>query len=68
MLAAQTFSNFLFVLLFAILFLIPRQHPWGLGIPLSIMALFGLFVSISGLVKMRRAGRAAGTYGISRGG
>ncbi len=45
-LAAQAFSNFILVLLFAVVFLIPRQGPPGLGLPLLGMGLYGLFITL----------------------
>lgn len=53
-LAAQTFSNFIFVLLFAVVFLIPDQRPKGLGLPLVGMGLYGVFVSVRRLLMARR--------------
>lgn len=37
-------TNFLTVLLFAVIFLIPEQDPLGLGLPLVGIGLFGLYV------------------------
>jgi hypothetical protein len=45
-LAAQTFTNFLCVLLFAVVFLIPQQGPKGLGLPLLGMDGVGLFITM----------------------
>jgi hypothetical protein len=39
--ARQTFGNFLYVIMFALMFLIPRQGPLGLGLPLLFMGGFG---------------------------
>lgn len=41
-LAALTFNSFIYVLAFAILFLIPRQVPLGLGLPLFFLGAAGL--------------------------
>ena len=37
MLSRQTLSNFLYIIVFALIFLIPRQGPLGLGVPLMCM-------------------------------
>jgi len=42
MLAEQTFLNFLLVLSFAFIFLIPNPTPYGIGIPLLILGLLGI--------------------------
>jgi hypothetical protein len=44
-LAAQTLGNFVYVLLFAIILLIPGQDPTGIGLPLFVMGVFGLWNS-----------------------
>ena len=43
LMAAQTFSNFLSVLMFAVLFLIPDPGRWGLGVPLAFIGSAGLY-------------------------
>jgi len=53
-LATQTFSNFIFVLLFAVVFLIPRQGPIGLGLPLLGMDVFGLYMIVRRFLRTRR--------------
>ncbi len=45
LLAAQTFSTFILVVMFAILFLIPLQGPEGLGLPLLGIGMFALWSS-----------------------
>jgi hypothetical protein len=40
-LAEQTFSTFVYILSFAILFFIPHQVPLGLGLPLLVVGGFG---------------------------
>jgi hypothetical protein len=42
-LAAQAFTNFLNVVMLAVLFLIPRQVPPGLGLPLLGISGYGLY-------------------------
>ncbi len=46
-LAVQTLTNFLFIIIFALIFLIPRQERFGLGIPLICNGLVGLISTIS---------------------
>ena len=40
-LAVQTFSSFLYVLVIALVFMVPAQNPWGLSIPLLAMGVLG---------------------------
>jgi hypothetical protein len=40
--ARQTFGNFIYVIMIALMFLIPRQGPLGLGLPLLFMGGFGI--------------------------
>ena len=58
-LAMQAFSNFLFVLLFAVIFLIPGQRPLGLGLPLLGMGAIGLCSSVARLVQAKKTGKQA---------
>jgi hypothetical protein len=58
-LAVHTFSNFLFVLLVAIIFLIPLQSFSGLGIPLLLMGAAGLYGSVRRLFQARRVNKQA---------
>jgi hypothetical protein len=53
-LAAQTFANFLFVLLFAVVLLIPEQGPRGLGLPLGCIGAYGLYLTVRRLLVARR--------------
>jgi hypothetical protein len=46
-LAIQTLTNFLYIIIFALIFLIPRQGPIGLGVPLMCNGLAGLVSTIS---------------------
>jgi hypothetical protein len=48
-LAVQTLTNFLYIIVFALIFLIPRQGPIGLGVPLMCNGLAGLISTISHL-------------------
>jgi len=54
-LATQTFASFLTVLLFAVLFLIPRQTPRGLALPLFGIGGFGLFITIRRFFRARQS-------------
>jgi hypothetical protein len=53
-LAAQTFTSFICVLIFAVLFLIPRQGPQGLGLPLLGIDGIGLYTTARRFLEMRR--------------
>jgi hypothetical protein len=48
-LAGQTLMNFLYVIIFALIFLIPRQGPIGLGVPLICNGFAGLISTVSHL-------------------
>jgi hypothetical protein len=48
-LAAQTLTNFLYIIVFALIFLIPRQGPIGLGVPLMCNGFAGLISTVSHL-------------------
>ncbi len=52
-LAEQTFSTFLYILAFAVLFLIPDQIAFGLGFPLLGVAGFGIFSTLRHFLKTR---------------
>jgi len=52
-LAAQTFTSFICMLLFAVLFLIPKQGPLGLGIPLLGIDAIGLFNTVRRFLELR---------------
>jgi hypothetical protein len=52
-LAAQTFTSFICVLMFAVLFLIPRQGPQGLGLPLLGIDGMGLYTTVRRFLDMR---------------
>ena len=47
--ANQTLLNFLYVIVFALIFLIPRQRPIGLGLPLLCIGIIGLIRTVSNL-------------------
>jgi len=66
LLAAQTFNSFFYVLMFAILFLIPRQVPMGLGLPLLSIGGLGLLSTVQQLAQTRRSQRPWGKGTIAR--
>lgn len=49
MLSRRTLSNFLYIIIFALIFLIPRQLPIGLGLPLICNGIVGLISTVSHL-------------------
>jgi hypothetical protein len=53
-LAAQTFTNFILVLMFAAVVLIPNQGPHGLGFPLLGIDTIGLYLTVRRLLETRR--------------
>ena len=53
-LAAHTFGNFISVLMFAVVFLIPDQVPRGLGLPLLGIGAYGLYSTLQHLLETRR--------------
>jgi hypothetical protein len=66
-LAAQTFTSFLNVVMLAVLFLIPDQGPQGLGLPLLGISGYGLYETVGRFLKTRRAqSRAWGRGGVAR--
>jgi hypothetical protein len=66
-LAEQTFSTFLYILSFAIVFLIPNQVPLGLGLPLLFVGGFGLYSTIRHFLRTRPShSRVWGTGNIAR--
>ncbi len=54
-LASQTFTSFINVILFAVLFLIPSQVPLALGLPLLGIGGFGFHNTLSQFLKARKA-------------
>ncbi len=52
-LANQTFSTFLYILIFAIVFLIPQQDPIGLGLPLLMVGGYGLYRTVRHFLETR---------------
>jgi hypothetical protein len=56
-LATHTFGNFMSVLMFAVLFLIPNQVPLGLGLPLLGIGGYGLYNTVRYLLVTRRKPR-----------
>jgi Zn-dependent protease with chaperone function len=64
-LATHTFGSFMSVLMFAVLFLIPRQVPAGLGLPLLGIGGYGLYNTVCHFLEARH--KPAYTRKISRG-
>lgn len=60
-LAFHAFTNFLYLVLFALIFLIPRQKPLGVGIPLFVLGGMALAQTLSA----RRRAIAAGARGAT---
>lgn len=58
-LAGQTFTSFICVLMFAVLFLIPRQGPMGLGLPLLGIDAIGLVATVRRFIGARHSPRRA---------
>ncbi len=65
-LAALTFNCFIYVLMFAIVFLIPNQGPQGLGLPLLGMGAAGLGSTILEYVRSRESRRSWGRSVVAR--
>jgi hypothetical protein len=66
-LATHTFSNFMSVLMFAVLFLIPHQVPLGLGLPLLGIGGLGLYnIGRHFLERRHERPRVWGMGGIAR--
>jgi hypothetical protein len=66
-LATQTFTSFLNVVMLAVLFLIPHQVPQGLGLPLLGVGGYGLYETVGRFLKTRRArSHAWGVGGVAR--
>jgi hypothetical protein len=66
-LATHTFGNFMSVLMFAVVFLIPSQVPLGLGLPLLGIGGYGLYNTIGHLLETRRKpARAWGIGNVAR--
>jgi hypothetical protein len=58
--ARQTFSEFLLVLMVALIFLIPHQVPLGLGVALVALGAASTFPVVRGLLRGGRAMRVSG--------
>jgi hypothetical protein len=66
LLAMQTFNCFFYVLLFAILFLIPRQVPMGLGLPLLSIGGLGLLNMVRQAIRTRKIQRVWGKSTVTQ--
>lgn len=58
-LARQTFSNFIFILSFAFIFMVPSDTPLGIGVPL-------LFLGLLGIIQTARLYRSFGFHDKSK--
>jgi hypothetical protein len=56
--AWQTFSNFFFLIMFALVFLVPEQTPIGLSLPILIICVVATGITISQAVRARSIGAA----------
>jgi hypothetical protein len=66
-LASHTFGNFMSVLMFAVIFLIPNQVPLGLGLPLLGIGGLGLYNTVRHLLETRhKHPRVWGIGGFAR--
>ncbi len=54
--AWQTFSNFFFLIMFALVFLVPEQTKIGLVLPIFIICLVAITITISQAVRTYRSG------------
>lgn len=73
-LARQTFGTFMYIITFSLVFLIPRESPLGLGIPLTCIAVFGLINmiremaphkrTVEGLVALNRYGWSLAGFSV----
>ncbi len=63
--AAQTFNIFVYVLLFAVLFLIPRNGPFGLGLPLIGIGAAGLWSTVVQFFAARKSRANWGRRGVT---
>ena len=56
--AWQTFSNFFFLIMFALVFLVPEQTPIGLSLPVLIICVVAISITISQAVQALLIGAA----------
>ena len=54
--AWQTFSNFFFLIMFALVFLVPEQTPTGLALPILIICAVAIGITVSQAAQARRSG------------
>jgi hypothetical protein len=65
-LATRTFTNFICLIMFALLFLIPNQGPLGLGVPMLGIDAIVLYVTVRRFIEMRHnSNRAWGRGGLT---
>lgn len=53
-LARQTFTTFLYIIGIALTFLVPRQVPLGVGLPLAFISIVGLRYTLADVLAARR--------------
>jgi hypothetical protein len=54
--AWQTFANFFFLIMFALVFLVPEQTPIGLTLPLLIICVVDISITVSQALRARLVG------------
>jgi hypothetical protein len=54
--AWQTFANFFFLIMFALVFLVPNQTPLGIALPLFIICIVAIAITISRGLQARSIG------------
>ena len=57
--AWQTFANFFFLIMFALVFLVPEQTPVGLSLPIIIICVVAIGITVSQAVRARSIGVTA---------
>jgi hypothetical protein len=56
--AWQTFTNFFFLIMFAFVFLVPRQTPLGVGLPLLLICVVAIAITLARTIRAKMAGAA----------
>ena len=54
--AWQTFANFFFLIMFALVFLVPGQTPLGIALPMLIICLVAIAITVSRALQARSLG------------
>ena len=58
--AWQTFLNFFFLIMFALVFLVPEQSEWGLALPLFTISTVAISITIARAIRSGLAGTSFG--------